>query len=227
MTAEPMMRTPPIVGVPCFTRVRRWALGADLLAEVPRPQPLDELGPDHDGGDHREQARYQDGDHASAKFAISSAMPSSPTAREALTRTASPGSTGGTGGLDGVLGVGRPGDGVVRARRAPPRRRRRLPSSFASAPISRWNALDAVAELGHLAEDRDLPALACALGEMLERGAHGVRVRVVRVVDHEAAARKRELLAAPGRERDVRHARRPHARAAGRARRTRGAPRGC
>ena len=68
------------------------AFGADLLTEVARAQQLDELRPDDDAGDHRDEAGYQDGDHARAKFAISSAKPSSPTARDAFTRTASPGS---------------------------------------------------------------------------------------------------------------------------------------
>ena len=59
------------------------------------------------------------------------------------------------------------------------------------------------AELGHLPEDRDPPAGAGSLGEVLERGAHGVGVGVVRVVDHEAAAGERQLLAAPGRQLDA------------------------
>src|SRR5687768_1435301 len=71
--------------------VRGRPFGADLLSEVARTEQLDELRPDDDGGDHRHQARDQDWDHARAKFVISSAMPSRPTARDALTRTASPG----------------------------------------------------------------------------------------------------------------------------------------
>ena len=37
--------------------VRRGPFGADLLAEVARAEHLDELRPDHDGGDHRDQPR--------------------------------------------------------------------------------------------------------------------------------------------------------------------------
>ncbi len=54
-----------------------------------------------------------------------------------------------------------------------------------------------LAELGHLAEYRDASPVAGSLREVLERGAHRVRVGVVRVVDHEAATRQRRLLAAP------------------------------
>src|SRR5262245_26920258 len=57
------------------------------------------------------------------------------------------------------------------------------------------------AELGHLAEDRDLAAL--VLREVLQRGAHRARVRVVGVVDQQAAAGQRRLLAAPARQLDV------------------------
>ena len=78
---------------PLLHDMGRGPFRADLLSEVARAEHVDEPRPDHDGGDHRDQARDQDGDHARAKFVISSAMPSSPTARDALTRTASPGSS--------------------------------------------------------------------------------------------------------------------------------------
>ncbi len=56
-------------------------------------------------------------------------------------------------------------------------------------------------ELGHLSENGDLAS--GVRGEMLERGSHRGRVRVVRVVDQQAAAGQRRLLAAPARELDV------------------------
>ena len=76
---------------PLLHDVCRRTFRSDLLSEIPRAQRLDELGPDDDGGDHGQEAGDQDWDHAPAIFAISAAMPSSPTAREALTSTASPG----------------------------------------------------------------------------------------------------------------------------------------
>ncbi len=65
--------------------------GADLLADRPAAQPLDELGAEHDGDHHRQEARDQDSDHCSERFSIAAGMPSRPTAREAFTSTASPG----------------------------------------------------------------------------------------------------------------------------------------
>ncbi len=67
------------------------AFRPDLLPEISRAEDFDELRPDDDGCDHREQAGDQDWDHVRAIFVISAGMPSSPTAREALTSTASPG----------------------------------------------------------------------------------------------------------------------------------------
>src|SRR5438105_600856 len=57
-----------------------------------------------------------------------------------------------------------------------------------------------LAQLGHVAEDRDLPPPAGAIVEQRERGAHRDRVRVVAVVDEQAAAGERRLVAAPARE---------------------------
>ena len=77
-----------------------------------------------------------------------------------------------------------------------------------------------VAELGHLAEDRHTTPVACALREVDERGAHRGGVRVVRVVDDEAAAGQLAHLPAPAAELDRASPPRAPDRAAGRARRT-------
>ena len=66
---------------------------ADRLAELVAAQELDELRADDDRDHHRDQAGDQDSDHQSEWFASAGAMPSRPTAREALTSSASPGRT--------------------------------------------------------------------------------------------------------------------------------------
>ena len=132
------MRRPPIVGVPCFTMCAAGPFRSDLLPEIPRAQRLDELGPDDDGGNHGQEAGDQDWDHAPAIFAISAGMPSSPTAREALTSTASPGRR--------------------KARRLRPRPRRRPPTRPARTARGLAHADDLDLELsGELA---DLPVIA-------------------------------------------------------------------
>src|SRR5207248_4503174 len=56
------------------------------------------------------------------------------------------------------------------------------------------------AQLRHLAEDGDPAARARPLREVDQGRTHGDGVRVVRVVDQQAAAGKLELLAAPARK---------------------------
>ena len=74
------------------------------------------------------------------------------------------------------------------------------------------------AQLGHVPEDGDGAAAGGALGEVLERGGHRERVRVVGVVDEEAVVGKLRLLPAPARQRDLRGAlARPRERQAERA----------
>ena len=76
---------------PLLDDVARRAFLADLLPDPGATQPLDKGWADHDGEHHRDEAGDQDSDHALARFSIEAGMPSSPTAREALTRIASPG----------------------------------------------------------------------------------------------------------------------------------------
>ena len=59
-----------------------------------------------------------------------------------------------------------------------------------------------VPELGHLAEDRHATPVACPLREVEERRAHRGGIRVVRVVDDEAAAGQLAHLPAPAAELD-------------------------
>src|SRR5207237_1020124 len=59
------------------------------------------------------------------------------------------------------------------------------------------------AELRHVAKDGDPAARARPLREVDQGRTHGDGVRVVRVVDQQAAAGKLELFAAPAREVDV------------------------
>ena len=142
-----------------------------------------------------------------------SATTSSPTAREPLIRTTSPGWTSSGARSAAFVCVGDPLTAV---------RARELPDSEHDVDSEIAHELADLlvvlgrrrAELGHLAEHRDGAAL--VLREVLERCAHRRRVRVVRVVDQQAAARKRRLLAAPARELDLdsplrqREAERPH-----------------
>src|SRR5437868_421094 len=73
--------------------VRLGAFFPDVLAELIRAQEADEPRSDDDRDDHREDPGGEDSDHAVATLLSSSAIASSPTARDALTRTASPGRT--------------------------------------------------------------------------------------------------------------------------------------
>ena len=50
-------------GCPLLDDVTRRAVLADRLAELVAAQELDELRSDHDGDDHRDEARYEDSDH--------------------------------------------------------------------------------------------------------------------------------------------------------------------
>ena len=63
-----------------------------------------------------------------------------------------------------------------------------------------------LAELGHPAEDRDEATAGAALCQVPERRLHRGRVRVVGVVDDEAAARQRQLLSPPRRQQHCRGA---------------------
>ena len=59
------------------------------------------------------------------------------------------------------------------------------------------------AELRHVTENRDAATAFRACGEIAERGPHRNRIRVVGVVDQQAASGELTLLAAPAREVDV------------------------
>ena len=61
----------------------------------------------------------------------------------------------------------------------------------------------ATPELGHVAQDRDAAAGLGPRPEQGQRRPHRDRVRVVAVVDEDAAAREREFLAPPAREDDL------------------------
>ena len=197
-TADARIRSPPIVGVPCLTTCAGRPLRADLLAEVPRGAALDELRPDHDGGDHRDQAGDQDTDHARAKFVDRGGDAFEPDRARGLheDRVARADSRRARRRRRPRSASGRP-DHAARTRgRARPRRSPRSPSSARERADLAVVRAERRAELGHLAEDRDAPAVAGPLGEVVERGAHRVGVRVVGVVDHEA---RRPGAAAPRR----------------------------
>ena len=132
-----------------------------------------------------------------------SAMPSSPTARDALTSIASPGRS-----RLAALVERRSASAIqcisarpARGRRAPARRRPTSTRSRARASerpdLARGSARDSSpsSAISPRIATRRLPRR--ALGEVDERGPHRDRVRVVGVVDDEAAAGQRELLAAP------------------------------
>ena len=113
------------------------------------------VGPAEDRDDHRDERRYEDACHYAVKF---SATTSSPTEREPLTSTTSPGRSslaqpGGRlgGGRDPVAAVGArelaDGDHLLDAELAQQR-----------ADLARGRPARLGAELGHLAEHRDAPA---------------------------------------------------------------------
>ena len=168
-----------------------------------------------------------------ARFSIEAGMPSSPTARDALTRIASPGRRR------------PPTSARTRRRRNPAALRRALRLDVGRAPSSPTAITQLDPELVH--EGSDLVVVAATtrsrarpsrrgsprgagrrpLDEVEQRGPHRGGVGVVGVVDDEAAARQRR---APRRASGRARSRpRPPApgRAAGRARRTRRARRGC
>ena len=95
--------------------------------------------------------------------------------------------------------VGLPGLGAVGPRQVADRQQLdpELARQLGDLPVM---TLGVVAELGHAAENREPPSSGSALGQMPQRGLHRRRIGVVGVVDDEAAAGKRELLAAPFRE---------------------------
>ena len=132
-------------------------------------------------------------------FARAGAMPSSATERDALTSTASPAGRASSGRRERSGGVRLPRVGPVAARELADREHldpelvRQL-RDLAVMPLG------VLAELGHAAEDREAPAARPPLGEVPQRRLHRGRVRVVGVVDDEAAAGERQLLAAPRRE---------------------------
>ena len=78
-------------GRPLLDDMAGGAVLPNRLAELVPAHELDELRADHDRDDHRDQAGDQDTDHQPASFARAGATPSSASAREALTSTASPG----------------------------------------------------------------------------------------------------------------------------------------
>ena len=192
-----MARRLPIVGVPCFTT-------CDATLTRPRPpgaQRLDELRPDHDGGDHRRSGPRSErgplgrwpGSRRRCLRARRRARPSRGRRRRGGGSRARP-----------------------RPRRVRPRRDRRVvvaraasptpitstPRSAARRPIGAAVALRRGSELRHLAQDRDAAAVAGALGEVLERRLHRALPRVVRR-SRRTRRQERELLASPGRKPDV------------------------
>ena len=78
---------------PLLDDVTGGAVFPDRLAQLIPAQERDELRSDHDGDNHRDEARYEDSDHYATGFARAGAMPSRATERDAFTSTASPGST--------------------------------------------------------------------------------------------------------------------------------------
>src|SRR5438552_17675446 len=65
----------------------------DVLAELVAAEELDELRTDDDRDDHRDHPSGEDADHAAGTRVSAAATASRPTARDALTSTASPGRT--------------------------------------------------------------------------------------------------------------------------------------
>src|SRR3954447_7332119 len=119
---------------------------ADLLSELVASQERDEAWAEQSRKNERDHARNQDGDHARTA-ASASATTSSPRAREALTRTQSPGST--TSSTAAAAAAASAYQRVTGPPTEPSRYSRAssptatsvwMPSRAASTPTSRWKA---------------------------------------------------------------------------------------
>ena len=141
------------------------AVLADRLAELVPAQELDELRPDHDRDDHRDQAGDEDSDHYGVSFARAGAMPSRATERDALTSTASPGRTSGERSRARPLASGSQRLRAVAARELADREHLdpQLVRQLCDLAVV---LLRVLAELGHAAEDREPPPARAALGEV-------------------------------------------------------------
>ena len=80
-------------GRPLLHTMSLGAFFADVLSELVPAQELDELRADEDRHHHRDHPSGEDVDHAVGTWVSAAATASSPIARDALTRTASPGWT--------------------------------------------------------------------------------------------------------------------------------------
>ena len=186
---------------------RRRALLGDVAAAGPSSrmcwpsslaaQELDEPGAEQDRDQHRDDRGDDDADSTPAPLRALPRRRSSPAARDALTSTQSPGlqqlvaarrrlvapATLRTDGTPSAVAVVRARAG----RRRPARRRRargaaRRPRGGSAARRRPSSAISPSTATRRRA--------AGAVGEVLERGAHRQRVRVVRVVDQQPAARR-------------------------------------
>ena len=211
-----------MVGVPALVVVLRRALLADLLAELPRPQELDEPRPEEDRDQHRRHPGDQDlaaidrptrrprWRARRAQGVIARRLP-----RRAISSSVTQLEADGARALDQQrvarlehrlgerhrrLGIGRPGvGGVVAGELADPDQR-------ADAELARMRPDLAViagrarAQLRHLAEHGDVAAGRRERGQVIERRAHRDRVGVVAVVHDDDSVGQLDQLAAQARE---------------------------
>ena len=194
------MRSPPIVGVPCFTTC---AAGPSARICWPRflvRRTSMNFGPITTAATIASRPAIRTGT-CSSEVRDLRCDAFEPHCSRGLDEHRVARSKGRARCFDRLLRVRRPGDGVVRASR--------LPHSDDLDAETRGQLADLAviairlrSELCHLPEHSHPATISRPLREVLQRGAHGVGIGVVGVVDHEPAAGKRHLLSAPGRELD-------------------------
>ena len=236
--------TPPIVGVPAFSMVALRAVLADLLAELALAQELDELRAEEDADQQRGRAAEQNPAHSAlprpgarrqhrGRIAIGRAGPRSaasvaatrsrPTPREPLTSTVSPSRSSRRRAAPrppraSASAWPSPRE-LARASRAasgPTVTSSSTPRACACAPISRCRR-GASAPSSSMSPSTATRRAGGRLGQVVDRRAHGHRVGVVAVVDHDDPAGQRAALPAQRREAHLERARAacsPSARAA-------------
>ena len=182
------------------------ALGADLLAEALPGEEADEVRREQDGDRQCDPGGDEDAPHA-APSRRSAAIRSSPAAREAFTRTTSPGASSAASSAVAAAAsaTGRPApySGLSTVTSSS------TPSSLASSATLRVGGRGLAAQLAHRPEHGPGAPAAAQRGEGAQGGGHRVGVGVVGVVDDgDAVGAVGHLHPPPGRGRGRRERRR-------------------
>ena len=190
---------PPIVGVPCLADMVLRPLLADVLADLVPAQERDEGRPAEDRDDHGDERRNENSGHYAVKF---SATTSSPTDREPLTSTTSPGRSRPRSSAAASAAVGDPVAAVV-ARQLADRDHVLDPELAERAPRSRGGSRAPRRRARAISPSTATqPSAVRRARRGAERRTHRHRVRVVTVVQEQTAARQLALLLTQLRELD-------------------------